>query len=98
MRRNNGICVDFVLQVIPKSAAGILRWIVKILQIAFFFVLFKASISVLQATYASGTVDGTMGFNMAYIYLACCIGFADALIRSIQVFILDLPVMKKKEA
>ncbi len=98
VRRNNGICVDFVLQVIPKSAAGILRWIVKILQIAFFFVLFKASISVLQATYASGTVDGTMGFNMAYIYLACCIGFADALIRSIQVFILDLPVMKKKEA
>lgn len=98
VRRNSGICVDFVVQIVPKPVAAVLKWIVKVLQIVFFFLLFKSSISVLQATYASGTVDGTLGFNMAYIYFACCIGFCDALIRSIQVFVLELPMFKKKEA
>lgn len=98
VRRNNGICVDFVMQIAPTQVTAIMKWIVKILQIVFFFLLFKSSVSVLKATYASGTVDGTLGFNMAYIYFACCIGFFDALIRSIQVTILDLPMMKKKEA
>ena len=98
VRRSNGISVDFILQLVPKNVAEVMKWIVRILQIAFFFVLFKSSISVLKGTYASGTVDGTLGFNMAYIYFACCIGFCDALIRSVQVFILSLPMMKKKEA
>lgn len=96
VRRNSGICVDFVIQIVPKQVASALKWIVKAVQIVFFFLLFKASISVLQTTYASGTVDGTLGFNMAYIYFACCIGFCDALIRSIQVFVLGLPMFKKE--
>lgn len=98
VRRENGIAVDYIVQIVPKSVAHILKWIVRVLLIVFFAILFKASISVLQATYAAGTVDGTMGFNMAYIYLACVIGFADALIRSVQVFILNLPMFKKEEA
>ena len=96
VRRNSGICVYFVIQIVPKQVASALKWIVKAVQIVFFFLLFKASISVLQTTYASGTVDGTLGFNMAYIYFACCIGFCDALIRSIQVFVLGLPMFKKE--
>ena len=96
VRRNSGICVDFVIQIVPKQVASALKWIVKAVQIVFFFLLFKASISVLQTTYASGTVDGTLGFNMAYIYFECCIGFCDALIRSIQVFVLGLPMFKKE--
>ncbi|HAE45374.1 MAG TPA: TRAP transporter small permease [Lachnospiraceae bacterium] len=98
VRRGSGIAVDFVVQLVPKSVADIFGWIVRIIMIAFFAILFKSSISVLKSVYASGTTDGTLGFNMAYIYLACVIGFADALIRSIQVFILELPMFRAKEA
>lgn len=98
VRRNSGIGVDFVIQIVPKQAANVIEWIVKALQVLFFLLLFKSSVTVLKTTYASGTVDGTLGFNMAYIYLACCIGFFDALVRSIQVIVLALPVFKRKEA
>jgi len=97
VRRGNGICVDFVLQIAPKSIVDILRWLVYVLQIVFFGFLFISSLRVLSKTYATGTVDGTLGFNMAYIYLACCIGFCDATIRSIQVFILNLPMFNKED-
>ncbi len=97
VRRSSGISVDFILQIVPKNVAVIMSWIVRVLQVIFFALLLKASISVLQATYQSGTVDGTMGFNMAYIYFACVIGFTNAFIRSIQVIILNLPPFVKKE-
>ncbi len=97
VRRGSGICVDFVLQIAPKSIVDILHWLVYVLQIVFFGFLFISSLRVLSKTYATGTVDGTLGFNMAYIYLACCIGFCDATIRSIQVFILNLPMFNKEE-
>ncbi len=98
VRRGSGIAVDFVVQLVPKSVANIFNWAVRIIMIVFFAVLFRSSINVLKNVYASGTTDGTLGFNMAYIYLACVIGFADALIRSIQVFVLELPMFRKKEA
>lgn len=90
VRRENGISVDFIVQIVPPVVSRAFAWIVRIFQLIFFALLFSASIRVFKSTYASGTVDGTMGFNMAYIYLACVIGFADALIRSIQVIILNL--------
>ena len=37
VRRNSGICVDFILQIVPKQVAAVLKWIVKVLQIVFFF-------------------------------------------------------------
>ena len=40
VRRNSGICVDFILQIVPKQVAAVLKWIVKVLQIVFFFLLF----------------------------------------------------------
>lgn len=90
IRRSNGISVDFIVQIVPKQAATILHSIVLVLQFIFFCMLFMASVRVLKATYASGTVDGSLGFNMAYIYFACVIGFLDALVRSIQVIILNV--------
>ena len=90
IRRENGISVDFVVQIVPQAVRTAFAWIVRVLQVAFFALLFKASITVLKSAFASGTVDGTLGFNMAYIYLACVIGFADALFRSIQVIVLNL--------
>lgn len=90
VRRENGIGVDFIVQIVPPAVRHVFAWIVRIFQLLFFALLLRASIRVLGSTYASGTVDGTMGFNMAYIYLACVIGFADALIRSIQVIVLNL--------
>lgn len=98
VRRSNGISVDFIVQIIPKSAAAVLHWIVLIIQVVFFAILFQASIRVLHTTYLAGTVDGSLGFSMAYVYFACVIGFADALVRSIQVIILNLRRPKKQEA
>ncbi|MGN8819203.1 TRAP transporter small permease [Oribacterium sp. HCP28S3_H8] len=98
IRRSSGISVDFVLQIVPHSVNSLFCWIVRVMQILFFGFLFISSIRVFCSVYASGTTDGTMGFNMAYIYLACVFGFLDALIRSIQVIILNLPMMRHKEA
>lgn len=90
VRRGSGIAVDLLTQVLPKQIANVFNWIVLTLQVIFFGYLFIASISVFRNTYIAGMRDGTLGFNMAWIYLACCIGFLDALIRSVQVFILKL--------
>lgn len=94
VRRESGICVDFIAQIVPKAVSQLFKWIVRVLQLFFFGFLFIVSVKVLKGTYASGTVDGTLGFNMAYIYFACVLGFFNALVRSIQVIVLNL---KKKE-
>ena len=98
VRRSSGIAVDALVQILPSAVQNILHWIVRVIIIVFFAILFKSSIGVLKSVGASGTTDGTLGFSMTYIYFACCIGFLDALVRSIQVFIIDLMNLKKKEA
>ncbi len=97
IRRCNGISVDALVNVLPEQVREVLSWIVQFFMIVFFGILLIASVRVMKDVSLSGMIDGTMGFSMSYIYFACCIGFFDALIRSIQVFVIRLTGKDRKE-
>lgn len=95
VRRSSGICVDALVNVLPGGIQDILDWIVRFFMILFFGVLLIASVRVMNDVALSGMIDGTMGFSMRYIYFACCVGFFDAFVRSIQVLVLKLTGRKE---
>lgn len=95
VRRSSGICVDALVNILPTNVQDILDWIVRLVMVLFFGALLAASVKVMQDVALSGMIDGTMGFSMRYIYFACCIGFFDAFVRSIQVVILKLTDRKE---
>ncbi len=88
IRRNKGISVDALIQILPGSVKKILGIIVQIIVLLFFLLCFKGSVNVMNSMAESGQVSGTLQISMTYVYMAPVLGFGLAVIRCIQMFIL----------
>lgn len=95
IRNKSGICVDALVQVLPKGVQKILGILTQLIVLLFFIWMFRGSINVLRSIAKSGQVSGTLQISMVYIYMAPVIGFGLAVFRVVQVMVLDLMSTKK---
>lgn len=95
IRNKSGICVDALVQILPKGVQKILGILTQLIVLLFFIWMFRGSINVLRSIAKSGQVSGTLQISMVYIYMAPVIGFGLAVFRVVQVMVLDLMSTKK---
>ncbi len=95
VRNKNGICVDALVQVLPEGIRKGLNIITQILVLCFFIWMFRSSVNVIKSVAKSGQVSGTLQISMVYIYMAPVFGFGLAVLRMVQVIVLDLMKLKR---
>ena len=85
IRRRSGIRVDAVVSLLPKKVQKILDVLVYAVLIVFFTFLFIKGVSTYQNMAASGQASAAMHMPTKYLYLVVEIGFALAILRSVEV-------------
>lgn len=97
IRRRSGIRVDAVVSLLPQKIQKVLDIVIYGILIAFFVFLFITGIGVYQNMAASGQTSAAMHMPTKYLYLMVEIGFALAIIRSVEVLIEQLRGFHKEE-
>lgn len=94
-KKQSSIKLEQLLLMMPTKVAQLVRLITKILMVCFFIYVFRSSIVVVQSTYASGQVSSALRLPMYFVQMSTIVGFALAIVRIIQSFILGVLEMKK---
>lgn len=89
IRHKCGICVDALVQSMPKTVQKVLSLIVFVFVFVFFSIMFRSSLRVLEGIRLSGQVSSTLQIPMTYVYSAPILGFGLAVLRIVQVACLN---------
>ena len=99
VRRNSMLKLDIIQEILPKKVWSVLQAIVHLVSLAFFLCMLVYSFDLLASMQKTNRVSAALGIPYTYIYLSTVVGFALALIRSVQAILGPIVkfVTKKKE-
>ena len=84
VRQGNMLRVGIVMDLLPKVLRKVIAVLVNALCLVVFSVFFVNSISVVKTLKGIGQTSTAMGFPMYLVYLCTILGFAFAVIRTVQ--------------
>lgn len=87
--------IDQFYNMFPKGARAVLNVINHIIMIVFFIFLLYHSIGVVESAIASGQKSPALGLPMYLVQVSATIGFALAIVRTIQVLFLTIKIPKE---
>ncbi|WP_434309720.1 TRAP transporter small permease [Hominifimenecus sp. rT4P-3] len=85
VQRGSMLRLDIIQEILPKKVWAVLQAMVHLVTLAFFVCMLVYSFDLLASMQKTNRVSAALGIPYTYIYLSTVLGFALALIRSIQV-------------
>ena len=95
IRNKSGICVDAFVGLMPEGVKKVFGAMVQVIVLLFFIWMFRGAVNVMQSIAKSNQVSATLQIPMWYIYLAPVIGFGLAVVRQVQIIVLDVIKARK---
>jgi len=90
------ICLDVCMQFVNNRIRKILEYAVSALLLLFFCTAFYAGIKVIQENLTSGQESAALRIPVYYIYLIPALGFAIAIFRLLQLFVMKVRRVDKE--
>jgi TRAP-type C4-dicarboxylate transport system permease small subunit len=90
IKNNTMLSLDICLQLVSKRIRKILEFAISVLLLVFFSLAFYAGIRVVQENVISGQDSAALGIPIYYVYLVATFGFALALFRLLQRFVVKV--------
>lgn len=96
-KERSSIKLEQLLLMLPNTLAEIIRLTTKVIMLFFFIYVFQSSLVVVESTYASGQVSSALRLPMYLVQLSAVVGFALAIFRVIQSFVLSVMHLKNQK-